>query len=64
MTKKYQDEHAEAVHEWATYAFRIGRITKERMKEFDDMCLVQEVRRAPDKRSAVGESGAFPLLGN
>ena len=45
MTKKYQDEHAEAVHEWATYAFRIGRITKERMKEFDDMCLVKEKKQ-------------------
>ena len=49
MTKKYKNEHAEAVHSAAEGMFRSGSITKERMKEFDDMCLVKEERETPEQ---------------
>ena len=45
MTKKYHNEHTQGIHEWATYAFKAGRITKERMKEYDDICLVKEKKQ-------------------
>ena len=47
MTKKYQDEHAEAVHTTMEYYHKLGLITKERMKEFDDMCLVKDQKQTP-----------------
>ena len=45
MTKKYKSEHAETVHKTAEDFFEIGLITKERMKEYDDMCLVKEEKQ-------------------
>ena len=47
MTRKYQDEHAEAVHSAAEGLFRCGHITEKEMKEFDDMCLVKEKKQTP-----------------
>ena len=42
MTKKYHSKHTQTVHEFAAELLKSGGITKERMKKFDDMCLVQE----------------------
>jgi putative transcriptional regulator len=39
---KYKSEIYEAVHQDATEMFKIGAITDVRMKEYDEMCLVQE----------------------
>ena len=53
MTKKYKNDHAEAVHSAAEGMFKAGGITKERMKEFDDMCLVKEERETPKQMRQV-----------
>ena len=47
MNKKYKSEHAETVHKTAEDFFEIGLIKKERMKEYDDMCLVKEEKQIP-----------------
>ena len=37
MTKKYHSRHTRTVHQLATSLFKSGIITKEKMKEFDDV---------------------------
>jgi putative transcriptional regulator len=39
---KYKSDAFEAIHEDATGMYEIGAISEERMKEYDEMCLVQE----------------------
>ena len=45
MTKKYRDIHAKFVHKTAQGFFESGLITKERMKEYDESCLVKEKKQ-------------------
>jgi len=47
---KYKSEIYEVVHQDATEMFKIGAISKERMREFDKMCLASETdtAEAPD----------------
>jgi len=46
MEKKYYSEASEAVHESAQGLFKVGAITRDRMKEFDEMCLAQKPKEA------------------
>jgi putative transcriptional regulator len=39
---KYKSEIYEVVHQDATEMFKIGAISEERMREFDEMCLSPE----------------------
>jgi len=39
---KYKSEIFEVVHQDATEMFKIGAISEERMREFDEMCLAPE----------------------
>ena len=39
---KYKSEIYEVVHQDATAMFEIGAISEAKMREFDEMCLVQE----------------------
>ena len=40
--KKYKSDIYEAVHEDAMADFEVGAISEARMREYDEMCLVQE----------------------
>jgi DNA-binding transcriptional regulator YiaG len=42
----YKSEIYEAVHQDATAMFEIGAISEAKMREFDEMCLVQEPETA------------------
>ena len=42
MNAQYNSEAAEAIHESAQDLYEIGAISKDRMREFDEMCLVQK----------------------
>jgi putative transcriptional regulator len=39
---RYKSEIYEVIHQDATANFEIGAISKAEMKEYDEMCLVQE----------------------
>jgi len=39
---KYKSDAYEAIHENATAMYEIGAISEKKMREFDEMCLVQE----------------------
>ena len=43
---KYKSDAYEAIHEDAVADFDVGAISEERMKEYDEMCLVQEPKPA------------------
>ena len=40
---KYESDILETIHESATEMFKIGAISEERMREFDEMCLADEI---------------------
>ena len=42
MKKKYQSEALMVSHQSAESLFRLGIISEAEMKEFDDMCFVEE----------------------
>ena len=46
MTKKYHNQHTKVIHETATELFKSGTISEKEMEEYDDICLVKEVRQA------------------
>jgi DNA-binding transcriptional regulator YiaG len=39
---KYESDIAEMIHENATENFKLGFISEARMREYDELCLVQE----------------------
>ena len=39
---KYKGEVYEVVHQDAVSMYKVGAISEERMKEYDEMCLAQE----------------------
>jgi putative transcriptional regulator len=43
---KYKSEIYEVIHQDAVAMFEIGAISEAKMKEFDNMCLVQEPETA------------------
>jgi len=47
MGKEYYSEASEAIHESAHGLFKIGAMTEDKMREFDEMCLVEEPKAAP-----------------
>ncbi|MCL1837481.1 MAG: hypothetical protein FWG46_08040 [Treponema sp.] len=49
---QYKSEIYEVVHKDATAMFKIGAITETNMKEFDEMCLVQEPETTYEKEKS------------
>ncbi|MDR2942953.1 MAG: hypothetical protein LBV17_10215 [Treponema sp.] len=39
---KYENDIAEVIHENATINFELGFISEEKMREYDELCLVPE----------------------
>lgn len=50
MRLKYKSKIHEALHEDAAGLFEIGAISEERMREWDNRCLVLEPQPAPKAR--------------
>jgi putative transcriptional regulator len=48
MKNKYESEQLIVCHESAQALYRIGAIDSDKMREFDEMCIVPEV--APSQR--------------
>ncbi|MCL1812087.1 MAG: hypothetical protein FWG29_01045 [Treponema sp.] len=48
MEKKYQSEALQVIHEDMKGMYQLGIISEARMREYDKMCLVQELK-ADDK---------------
>jgi DNA-binding transcriptional regulator YiaG len=46
MKAKYQSEALQVIHEDMKGMYQLGIISEARMKEFDEMCLVQESETA------------------
>jgi len=47
--RKYKSEIYEVLHEEAMADFEVGAISEARMKEYDDMCFVEEKPEADYK---------------
>jgi DNA-binding transcriptional regulator YiaG len=47
MKRKYESEILKICHEDAMEMYEIGAISADRMREFDEMCLVQEPQPEP-----------------
>ena len=45
---KYKSEIYEVVHQDAVASFEVGAISEARMREFDEMCLVQKPEMADE----------------
>jgi putative transcriptional regulator len=59
---RYKSEIFEVVHQDATEMFKIGGISEARMREYDEMCLVQEAGESyAAEPSAELEHGQSPL---
>ena len=52
---KYKGEIYEVIHQDATADFEVGAISEARMREFDEMCLVQE----PETKYSVEKSAVI-----
>ena len=50
---KYKSEIYEVVHQDATEMFKIGAISEARMREFDEMCLVQKPEMADETEESL-----------
>jgi len=48
---KYKSEILEVVHQSAVEKYKIGAITEDRMREYDEMCLALETE-SPDMSGA------------
>jgi putative transcriptional regulator len=68
MGKRYYSEATMAVHQSAKDLLEIGAISEAEMREFDEMCFVQEPEESyRAEPSAEAEHGQSPLalsLGN
>ena len=59
--RKYKSEICEVMHQDAMADFEIGAISEARMREYDEMCLVQEPETAYEENSAITEHIAAVL---
>ena len=53
--RKYKSDAYEAIHEDAMANFEVGAISEARMREYDEMCLVQEPETAYEEEPAITE---------
>ena len=61
--KKYQSEISKVIYQDAKAMHRAGIISDERMREYDEMCLVKPVAsatRAPSQKPAGGMRSGAP----
>jgi putative transcriptional regulator len=52
---KYKSEIYEVVHQDAKANFEVGAISEAQMREFDEMCLIQETETEEVEKSVVTE---------
>jgi len=50
---KYKSEIYEVVHQDAVANFEVGAISEAKMREFDEMCLVQESETARETKKSL-----------
>ena len=57
---KYKSEICEAMHQDAQADFEVGAISEDRMREYDEMCLVQEPETAHSAEDSlqIGQTAA------
>jgi putative transcriptional regulator len=58
---RYKSEIFEVVHQSATDKFEIGAITPAQMREFDEMCLVQEPEPAKETAKTMEMQHTSPV---
>jgi DNA-binding transcriptional regulator YiaG len=58
---EYKSEIFEVIHQNATDKYMIGAITPAQMREFDEMCLVQEPETAPKAAEPVKMEYISPI---
>jgi putative transcriptional regulator len=58
---RYKSEIFEVIHQSATDKFEIGAITPAQMREFDEMCLVQEPEMAKETVKTMGMEHISPV---
>jgi DNA-binding transcriptional regulator YiaG len=61
MGKKYKSKPLEAIHEAMKDMYEIGLLSDERMRHFDEVCLVQPA--APVSRTGAQEPAVLPRSG-
>ena len=49
---KYKSEIYEVIHQDALACFEVGAISEEKMREYDEMCLVKEAETEYTKKPA------------
>ena len=54
--KKYYSEICEVMHQDALADFELGIISEARMREYDEMCLVEEDETAHEEKPLVTEN--------
>jgi DNA-binding transcriptional regulator YiaG len=54
----YKSEIYEVVHQNATAMFEIGAISETKMREFDEMCLVQETSQDNNTQCDIAHEAA------
>jgi DNA-binding transcriptional regulator YiaG len=56
---KYKSDAYEAIYEDATALYEIGAISEEKMREFNEMCLVQEGEPAYEAEKPADLVGSY-----
>ena len=60
--KKYKSEIYEVVHQDAMANFEVGAISETRMKEYDEICLVQEPEQNYNAELSVELEHTSPVI--
>ena len=60
--KKYKSEIYEVVHQDAMANFEVGAISEARMKEYDEICLVQEPEQNYNAELSVELEHTSPVI--
>ena len=58
LVMKYRSDILEVIHENASANFKIGAISEERMREYDELCLVSEANAAVESETALKNEGS------
>ena len=53
--KKYYSEICEVMHQEAMAEFEAGLISEDEMREYDELCLIQEPEKPYEEISVTGE---------
>ncbi len=59
---KFKSDIYEAIYKDAIEMFKIGAISEARMREYSDMCLVQETESAYTTKQSAENENASPVI--